>query len=36
MLISRLIYNYRACRNDVHMPIFRAIRWAWINSMRGA
>lgn len=36
MLIDRLVYNYRACRNDVRMPFFRALFWAWINSTRSA
>lgn len=34
MLINRLVYNYRT--NRKFMPIFRALRWAWINSTRGA
>jgi hypothetical protein len=36
MLINRLVYNYRANRDLVRMPFFRALRWAWINSTRGA
>lgn len=34
MLINRLVYNYRT--NRKFMPLFRALRWAWINSTRGA
>lgn len=34
MLISRIFYNYRTCRADVHMPVGRAIYWSWINSTR--
>jgi hypothetical protein len=36
MLIKRYAYNYRTCRRDVKMPFFRALKWAWINSTRGA
>ena len=35
-MLSRLAYNYRTCRRDVRMPFVRALRWAWINSARGA
>lgn len=35
-MLNRMIYNYRTNRNLVRMLFFRALRWAWINSTRGA